>query len=130
MARKAFEIERDIADAKAAYHDAAETETAAALADRHNAIKKLGAELQAVYTKGAVGDNLFGMKVGPGKYEITDGTKIAATDADGNELLDADKQPILIAKRSRGETPDEAVANWNAGDYFQKAGVGVVKEAA
>lgn len=107
MARKAFEIERDIADAKAAYHDAAETETAAALADRHNAIKKLGAELQAVYTKGAVGDNLFGMKVGPGKYEITDGTN-----------------------RSRGETPDEAVANWNAGDYFQKAGVGVVKEAA
>lgn len=104
--RKAFEIEREIADAKAAYHEASQTETEPQLRERSNNIKKLGLELNAVYAKGAVerpeGVKPTGIKKGKGLYEV------------GN----------MQGLRSQGETPDEAVQNWNDGVYVFSDGPG------
>ena len=90
-----FEIEQQLAAAKAEYHAASQTETAGELAARSAHIKKLTAAVNAYYTEGAEGEDLIGMKVRPGVYEIGNGTN-----------------------RSRGETRDEAVANWNSGDFW------------
>lgn len=90
-----FELEQQITDAKAEYHAASQTETAGELAARSAHIKKLTAAVNAYYIEGAEGEDLIGMKVRPGVYEIGNGTN-----------------------RSRGETRDEAVANWNSGDFW------------
>ena len=92
-----FELEQKLSEVKAAYHEASQIETAPELAARSAEIKDLTAAVNAYYTDGADGDDLIGMKVRPGVYEIGDGKN-----------------------RSRGETRDEAVANWNAGVFFVK----------
>lgn len=106
-ARKPFEIERDLADAKAAYHEASQIETVGQLQSRSDAIKALGNELNDVYTEGAVerpeGVKPLGMKKARGLYEV------------GN----------MQGLRSRGETPEEAIANWNDGLYVFTDGPGV-----
>lgn len=104
--RKAFEIERELAEARKAYHDASQIETAPELAKRSAEIRKLGNELNDVYTRGAIerpeGVKPMGMKKARGLYEV------------GN----------MQGLRSRGETPEEAVANWNAGDFVFTDGPG------
>lgn len=105
--RKPFEIEREIAAAKAAYHEAALTDTEGERIARHAVIKKLSNELSDLYTKGAVerpeGVKPTGIKKGLGVYEV------------GN----------LNGLRSRGETPDEAVQNWNDGVFIFSDGPSV-----
>lgn len=108
MAKKVFEIERELAEARCAYHEASTNESASQLNDRATAIKKLVGELSDAYTKGAVdrpeGVKSVGMKRRPGLYEV------------GNGEI-----------RSQGETPDEAVQNWNDGIFVAAQGVTVTK---
>jgi hypothetical protein len=111
MAKKPFEIERELAAAKAEWHETAGKETEAEREARSAAIRKLGDDLSALYSKGAIerpeGTKPMGMKVRPGVYEV------------GNGEI-----------RSRGETPDEAVQNWNDGMHYFSDGPGVTKGKA
>lgn len=121
--RKPFEVERDIAAAVAERHELVSSGKATVAEDESMsaAIVALKNELNAIYTFGAEGENLIGIKLGPGKYEIGDGTTIEVSDDNTGEVVE-------VPRRARGETPDECVANWNDGNDFLKAGgVGIVK---
>lgn len=121
--RKPFEVERDIAAAVAERHELVSSGKATVAEDESMSAKivALKGELNAIYTRGAVGENLTGIKLGPGKYEIGDGTSIEVKNDDTGEVVE-------VPRRARGETPEECVANWNDENYFIKAGgVGIVK---
>lgn len=98
-AKKVFELERELQDLRVAYHEASETETASQLAKRSMEMRKIMDAINLVYTKDAkacpdCGADPIGMKRRPGLYEVgCSGT--------------------CVDVRAQGETPDEAISNWN-----------------
>lgn len=104
--RKPFEIEREIAELRAEHHEKSQNELPAESQARSAKIKELSNELNALYTEGAKGENLIGIKKGRGLYEI-------GGEVDGEFV------------RSQGETVEEAAQNWNDGVYVPFTGPGV-----
>src|SRR5690348_12831213 len=98
MAKKLFELERERDALRAEHHETAGKETEDQRAKRSAKITVLVQQISDFISTGAKehpkGVKPIGMKVRPGVYEV------------GNGEL-----------RSRGETPEEAVQNWNDGVY-------------
>jgi hypothetical protein len=111
MAKKVFEMERELAAARVEYHEAHATETGVQLEARSEAIHRMMDDISAAYSKGAnerPGEPaVLGIKKGRGLYEV------------GNGVV-----------RSQGETPDEAVQNWNDEVFVPYSGGGATVTAA
>jgi hypothetical protein len=102
--RKVREIEADLAKARAAYHEAANSEPPPKLYERSRAIRALTDELAATYTDGAepcpdCGNPPHGMRKNPATIEVG--------------CL------ACPSRRAQGVTADEAVEKWNRGELVE-----------
>lgn len=112
-----FELEQKLSEVKAAYHEASQIESAPELAARSASIKVLSDAINKAYIKGAnkcegCDEMPFGMKRRAGCYEIG-----CQTCKDPTSIFKDMQQDNL---RSQGETPDEAIANWNDRVFWLK----------
>lgn len=100
MAKKLFELQRELDAVKAEYHELAPDLSPNDAAPFHTKIKGLQALMSDTILTGVKAgkdENMHGFKKGRGLYVVLD----------------------LVTERSaRGETPDEAVDNWNNGNFY------------
>lgn len=108
------QIQSELDAARQARHEATPTATQAELSTMANGIKALMAELTAAITDGAqdcpgCGRHPHGIRQ-MRYYEIGCLNGCQFEGADGKSFI----------RRSQGETPADAVAAWNNGEYFEK----------
>lgn len=118
-------IRADLITARAEYQKAVEAENAVAAAEHarvvaaSNAVKALNAELSATIGEGALpcktcGNVPHAMKRRPGYYEVgcAGPCKVDLPHPFEGYTLPEGRAPFV-----HGETPEEAVAAWNASEY-------------
>ena len=115
MAKKLFELERELTALREEYHEISQTATAPDLAAKSDVIKAKMQEIGSVLVKGAnpcgeCGQVPIGVKRRPGVFEI------GCPACTNPESLSVPADNL----RSQGETVEEAADNWNNCIYWLK----------
>lgn len=110
--KKLFELERDLDAKKEAYHKNVAKMTGPEMTKATAEIKAIVSAISDLILTGAKshkGQDMLGMKIRPGVFEVGD---------------------LASGLRARGETPEEAVANWNDRVFYKKPGDGDSHDAS